>query len=188
MRCLAIGLLEYCLSTVFVKVTKMHKAIALPTLYFVFFPFGLACGRCFSPTTLLEGKRRIEGVVLRASSEQSDYPASEVRRDDDGWCSDQLGGGIFNLYMEVKFGQDIIFHAVVTEGFSTGFFSDVFLEQYQVEIAGKDEHFRYIAAPINITNGSTELQPAVSEQCIIKGVVLLRLFFTGISFGQEENF
>ncbi|XP_065898539.1 uncharacterized protein [Dysidea avara] len=60
-----------------------------------------AADRCYSPTTLLEGKRRIVGVVLRANSEQSNYLASEVRYDDDGWCSAELGGDIFYPYLEV---------------------------------------------------------------------------------------
>ena len=128
----------------------------------------LAADRCYSPTTLLEGKRRIEGVVLTANSEQRDYPASEVRHDDDGWCSAQLGGNILNPYLEVEFGQDVMFHAVVTEGFSTGFLSNVFLERYQIEIAGKpDDHFRYIAVPKN----TTVPQPAVSKNASLKGDV-----------------
>ena len=140
----------------FVKVKGGSTAIIMSLCVFVH----LAADRCYSPTTLLEGKRRIVGVVLRANSEQSNYLASEVRYDDDGWCSAELGGDIFYPYLEVEFGQDVLFHAVVTKGFSIEFLSNVFLEQYQIEIAGKDEHFRYVAVSNNMTN-STVPPPAV---------------------------
>ena len=101
---------------------------------------------------------------MRANSEQSNYPTSKVRYDDDGWCSAQLGGDIFDPYLEVEFGQDVLFHAVVTEGFSTELrlLPSAYIEQYQVEIAGNDEHFRYVAVPKNMTS-STMSQPAVSR-------------------------
>jgi len=106
-----------------------------------------------------------------------------VRYDDDGWCSAQLGGDIFNPYLEIEFGQDIIFHAVMTEGFSTGFLTFVFLERYQIEIAGEDEHFRYIAS-----NATTNLQPAVSKaigMCHEK--CQFHHFLADLSYGSRQD-
>jgi len=106
-----------------------------------------------------------------------------VRHDDDGWCSAQLGGNILNPYLEVEFGQDVMFHAVVTEGFSSGFLSNVFLERYQIEIAGKpDDHFRYIAVPKN----TTVPQPAVSKNTSLEGDVYIIVFYSCILWSRKE--
>ena len=123
---------------------------------------------CVSPNSLLEGKRRIVSTVFRASNARSGYPASEARLNDDGWCSGLLATNIFDPYIEVDFGMDLILTSVITEGVppSTAdtflFIGNRHIERYRVEVAKEDGYLRYITLSANIS------QPAVSlAYCVI---------------------
>lgn len=114
----------------------------------------------------MEGRRQFDGAVLRASNSRTDYPVTEARINDDGWCSGQQGENIFDPYLEVNFGQDVIFDSIVTQGFSitnileATLLKPVFTERYRIEVAGENKQFQHIAAP-TMAN-STNLNPAVS--------------------------
>ena len=77
---------------------------------------------CVSPDTLLGGRRSIQGAELRASNDISGYHASQAKFSDSGWCSSQLGTDIFDPYLEVDFGIDLLFTSVETQGVDGGFF------------------------------------------------------------------
>ena len=101
-------------------------------------------------------------AVFRASNARSGYPASETRLDDDGWCSGLLATDIFDPYIEVDFGIDLILTAVTTQGVPSSatefltFIGNRVIEQYRVEVAEEDGHLRYITLSANNS------QPAVS--------------------------
>lgn len=119
---------------------------------------------CVTPVTLLEGRRRIDGAVLTASKSALLFPPSGAKLDGHGWCSAELGADIFDPYLEVDFGTDVLFAAIVTQGFanskyeSPGSFKGVFIERYQVELARNDGHLWYLARSTN----SSQAQAAVS--------------------------
>ena len=88
---------------------------------------------------------------------------SQARLDDNGWCSGQLATNIFDPYIEVDFGMDVLFTSVATQGVPPNALEilmfDItsrFIERYRVEIAGEDGHLRYITPSANSS------QPAVS--------------------------
>jgi len=86
-------------------------------------------------------------------------PPSEATLGGDGWCSDQLGGDIFDPYLEVDFGTNVLFTAIVTQGFDATLLQrELFLERYQVELARKDGHLWYLAEIKN----SSQMERAVS--------------------------
>ena len=95
-------------------------------------------------------------AVFRASNARSGYPASEARLDDDGWCSGLLATNIFDPYIEVDFGMDLILTAVTTQGVPSSITETNIIERYRVEVAKEDGHLRYITLSANIS------QPAVS--------------------------
>ena len=115
-----------------------------------------------SANSLLEGRRRIVSTVFRASNARSGYPASEARLNDDGWCSDLLATDIFDPYIEVDFGRDLILTLVTTQGVPPNaadtflFIGNRHIERYRVEVAEEDGYLRYITLSANIS------QPAVS--------------------------
>ena len=117
---------------------------------------------CISANSLLEGRRRIVSAVFRASNARSGYPASEARLDDDGWCSGLLATDIFDPYIEVDFGIDLMLTAVTTQGVPSSITeNDTFIgnrvtERYRIEVAKEDGYLRYITLSANIS------QPAVS--------------------------
>ena len=108
---------------------------------------------CISPDTLLEGRRRISSAVFRASNARIGNPASQARLDGDGWCSVQLAANIFDPYIEIDFGRDVLFNSVATQGVES-----LFIERYRVEVAGEDGRLQYITPSTN----SSQLEPAVS--------------------------
>lgn len=110
---------------------------------------------CVSPVTLIEGRRRVDGAVLRASNSFIFHSASEAGLSGNGWCSRQLGGDIFDPYLEVNFNTSVLFTAIVTKGDEI---KRLFIKRYQVEIARKDGHLWYLAKPSN----SSQLEEAVS--------------------------
>ena len=115
---------------------------------------------CVSPDTLLEGRRRIGGAELRASNDISGDYASQAKLSDSGWCSSQLATDIFDPYLEVDFGIDLLFTSVETQGLDGGFFGlglDYYIERYRIEVAGDDGGLQYITPSINSS------QPAVSN-------------------------
>ena len=122
---------------------------------------------CMSANSLLEGRRRIVSTVFRDSNARSGYPASEARLNDDGWCSGLLATDIFDPYIEVDFGRDLILTSVITEGVppnitaSPTSIGDRLIERYRVEVAEKDGYLQYITLSANIS------QPAVSLYCVI---------------------
>ena len=107
-----------------------------------------------SPVTLLEGRRKIDGIVLTASNSIASHPPSEARLDDNGWCSGQLGADIHDPWLQVNFNASVLFTAIVTEGANGA--KGLFLERYQVELAREDDHLLYLAKTSNSS------QPAVS--------------------------
>ena len=99
---------------------------------------------------------------MRASNSRRGNPPSEGTLDGDGWCSGQLGGDIFDPYLEVDFGTNVLFTAIVTQGFGATLLQrGFFLERYQVELAREDGHLWYLAAPTN----SSQEERAVSCYC-----------------------
>ena len=120
---------------------------------------------CIAPTGLLDGRRRIESTVLRASNDISDNRASQARLSDDGWCSGQLATDIFDPYIEVDFGRDLLFTSITTQGFDPSFVESLifvperYIQQYRIEIAGEDSNLRYIIPSAN----NSQPQPAVSS-------------------------
>ena len=112
-----------------------------------------------SPVTLLEGRRRIDGAVMSASNSMKSHSSSEARLDDSGWCSGQLGGNIFNPWLEVNFSTNVLFTAIVTKGVAvTPLTEELFLECYQLELAREDGQLLYLAKPSN----SSQPEKAVS--------------------------
>ena len=92
-------------------------------------------------------------AAFRASNARRDYPASQARRYDNGWCSGRLATNIFDPYIEVDFGRDVLFTAVTTEEVNSSF-----IERYRVQVAGEDGHLQYITPSIN----TSQPEPAVS--------------------------
>ena len=92
-------------------------------------------------------------AVFKASSQESDYPASQARLDDDGWCSGQLATNIFDPYIEIDFGRDVLFTSVTFEGVGSSF-----IERYRVQVAGEDGRHKFVTSSIN----SSQPEPAVS--------------------------
>ena len=117
---------------------------------------------CILPDSLLEGRRRIVSAIFRASNARSGNPASQARLDDNGWCSGVLATNIFDPYIEIDFGRNVLFTSVATQGVTS---SDetVFIERYRIEVAGEDGPFQYITPSTN----SSQLEPAVSIEIII---------------------
>ena len=120
---------------------------------------------CITPTGLLDGRRRIESAVLRASNDISGNRASQARLSDDGWCSGQLATDIFDPYIEVDFGRDLLFTSIATQGFDPSFVESLifvperYIQRYRIEIAGEDDDLQYV---IPLANNS-QPQPAVSS-------------------------
>ena len=100
----------------------------------------------------------IVSAEFRASNARSGNPASQARRDDDGWCSGRLATNIFDPYIEVDFGRDVLFTAVTTKEAIDIFLNSSFIEQYRVQVAGEDGHLQYITPSIN----TSQPEPAVS--------------------------
>ena len=95
------------------------------------------------------------------------HSPSEALLDGNGWCSGQLGGDIFDPYLEVNFGTSVLFTAIVTEGFGgTPVQRGYFLERYQLKLAREDGHFWYIAKPTD--SNSSQLEEAVSYTLLIQ--------------------
>ena len=113
---------------------------------------------CVSPDSLLEGRRRILSTVFRASNDILNHTASQARLSDDGWCSGQLATNIFDPYIEIDFGRDLILTSVTIEGLDFIFSKDFFIERYRIQIAGEDASLQYIA----LSNNSKS-EPAVSS-------------------------
>ena len=95
----------------------------------------------------------IVSAAFRASNARNGYPASQARLDDDGWCSGQLATNIFDPYIEIDFGRDVLFTAVTTEEADSSF-----IERYRVQLAGEDGHLQYITPSTN----TSQPEPAVS--------------------------
>ena len=93
------------------------------------------------------------GSVFRASSQESGNPASQARLDDNGWCSGQLATNIFDPYIEIDFGNDVLFTSVTFEGVDSSF-----IERYRVQVAGEDGRHKFVTPTIN----SSQPEPAVS--------------------------
>ena len=108
---------------------------------------------CVSPDSLLEGSRRIMSAVFRASNARSGNPASQARLSNDGWCSGQLATNIFDPYVEIDFGRDVLLTSVIIEGVGSSF-----IERYRVQVAGEDGHHKFVTPSIN----SSQREPAVS--------------------------
>ena len=104
------------------------------------------------------------GTVFRASNDISDYRASQARLSDDGWCSGQLATDIFDPYIEVNFGRDVLFTSVTIEGLDlnsilNSFFpGEYFIERYRIQVAREDTSLLYIALSTN----NSKSEPAVS--------------------------
>ena len=101
------------------------------------------------------------GSVLRASNDIDDNRASQARLNDDGWCSGLLATDIFDPYIEVDFGRDVLFTSVTIEGldFNSIFPGSYFIERYRIQVAGEDASLLYIALSTN----NSKLEPAVSS-------------------------
>lgn len=110
---------------------------------------------------MLEGRRKVDGVTLRASNSMIFHSPSEALLDGKGWCSGQLGADIFDPYLEVNFGTSVLLTAIVTEGFGgTLVQKGYFLERYRLTLAREDGHFWYLAKPTD--SNSSQLEEAVS--------------------------
>ena len=101
------------------------------------------------------------GSVLRASNDIDGNRASQARLDDDGWCSGQLATDIFDPYIEIDFGRDVLFTSVTIEGldFNSILPESYFIERYRIQVAGEDASLLYIALSTN----NYKLEPAVSS-------------------------
>ena len=99
------------------------------------------------------------GSVLRASNDISDYRASQARLSDNGWCSGQLATDIFDPYIEVDFGRDLILTSVTIEGLDFIVSEDYFIERYRIQVAEEDGSLQYIALSAN----NSKSEPAVSS-------------------------
>ena len=97
-------------------------------------------------------------AVFRASSQESDNPASQARLDDNGWCSGQLATNIFDPYIEIDFGSDVLFTSVTFEGVGASF-----IERYRVQVAGEDGRHKFVTPSIN----SSQPEPAVSISQVV---------------------
>ena len=116
---------------------------------------------CVSPDSLLEGRRRILSTVFRASNDILNHTASQARLSDDGWCSGQLATNIFDPYIEIDFGRDLILTSVTIEGlnFNSILPGSYFIERYRIQVAGEDASLLYIALSAN----NSKSEPAVSN-------------------------
>ena len=92
-------------------------------------------------------------ATFRARNARSGNPASQAKLDDGGWCSGRLAANIFDPYIEVDFGRDVLFTSVATQGVES-----LFIQRYRVEVAGEDGHLQYITPSNN-----SQSQPAVSS-------------------------
>ena len=92
-------------------------------------------------------------AVFRASNARSGNPESQARLRDYGWCSGQLATNIFDPYIEVDFGRDVLLTSVVVEGVESSF-----IERYRVQVAGEDGRHKFVTPSIN----SSQPEPAVS--------------------------
>ena len=81
-----------------------------------------------------------------------------MRLSDDGWCSAQLATDIFDPYIEVDFGRNLLFTSVATQAVESSniFVPARFVEQYRVEVASEDGDLQYLTLSLNSS------QPAVS--------------------------
>ena len=100
---------------------------------------------------------------FRASNSRSGNRASQARLSDDGWCSRQLATDIFDPYIEIDFGGDVLISSIETQGVPPTlaeralFIGSRFIERYRVEAAvGENGNFQYI------TPSTMSFQPAVS--------------------------
>ena len=108
-------------------------------------------------------------AVFRASNDINNHSASQVRLSDDGWCSDHLATDIFDPYIEIDFGRDILFTSVTIEGidFLSG---DHFIKRFRIQIAAKKgASLQYIALSAN----NSQLEPAVSIYSLLKLVTCI---------------
>ena len=84
-----------------------------------------------------------------------------MRLSDDGWCSAQLATNIFDPYIEVDFGRNLLFTSVATQGLKPSLLESIviparFVERYRVEVASEDGDLQYFTLSLNSS------QPAVS--------------------------
>ena len=84
-----------------------------------------------------------------------------MRLSDDGWCSGQLATDIFDPYIEVDFGRDLLFTSVATQGLEPNLIESIFIparfvERFRVEVASEDGDLQYVTPSLNSS------QPAVS--------------------------
>ena len=94
---------------------------------------------------------------LRVSNHITNYSASEARLSGNGWCSGQLGTNIFDPYIEVDFGRDVLLTSVTTEGLDF-LLSDYYIERYRIQVAREDASLLSIALSIN----NSKPEPVVS--------------------------
>ena len=97
-------------------------------------------------------------AVFNASNDISGNRASEARLSGDGWCSGELATNIFDPYIEVDFGRDVLFTSVAIEGLDLIF--DYFIERYRIQVAREDSGLLYIAA---LSTNNSKLEPTVSN-------------------------
>ena len=94
-----------------------------------------------------------------------------MRLSDEGWCSDQLATDIFDPYIEVDFGRDLLFTSVATQGREPSpaeqmiFVPERYIQRYRIETAGEDSGLQYITLSNSENNSEAQPQPAVSS-CI----------------------
>ena len=119
-------------------------------------------------------------AVFRASNARSDNSASQARFRDDGWCSGQLATNIFDPYIEIDFGRDVLLTSVTTEGAESSF-----IKRYRVQVAGEDGRHKFVT-PIN----SSQPEPAVSRICHVVAIWIIILHMclhTDIPTGAESE-
>ena len=102
-------------------------------------------------------------AVFRASNSRSGNRASQARLSDDGWCSRQLATDIFDPYIEIDFGRDVLISSIETQGVPQTIvrralsMGGQFIERYRVQVAtGENSNFQYIIS------SAMNFQPAVS--------------------------
>ena len=118
-------------------------------------------------------------AVFRASNARSGNPASQARLRDDGWCSGQLATNIFDPYIEVDFGRDVLLTSVIIKGVESSF-----IERYRVQVAGEDGRHKFVTPSIN----SSQPEPAVSNICrgiMVYGLNICVSIYTDIPTGTE---
>ena len=101
-------------------------------------------------------------AAFRASNSRSGNRASQARLSGDGWCSRQLATNIFDPYIEIDFGGDVLFSSITTQGVPPNtaeallLLGNRFIERYRVEVTKEDGSLQYVTPSASI------FQPAVS--------------------------